>query len=124
MTPFELAKKAALLLDDKKAMDIRVIKIEEISSLADYFVLATGTSNTHVRSLSDEVEMKLKAQGLLPMGVEGYRSNSWILLDYTSVVVHIFTGEGREFYDLDRLWADGVPVELELTPDSSIISNK
>ena len=69
MTPLDLAKKAALLLDDKKAMDIRVIKIEEISSLADYFVLATGTSNTHVRSLSDEVEMKLKAQGLMPMGV-------------------------------------------------------
>jgi len=120
MTPLDLAKKAALLLDDKKAMDIRVIKIEEISSLADYFVLVTGTSNTHVRSLSDEVEMKLKEQGLLPMGVEGYRYNSWILLDYTSVVIHIFTAEGREFYNLDRLWADGTPVALKLTPDSSI----
>lgn len=121
MTSLELAKKTAYLLDDKKAIDINLIKIEEITTLADYFVIATGTSNTHVRSLADEVEMKLKEQGFVPMGIEGYRSNSWVLLDYTSVVVHIFTGEGREFYDLDRLWRDGTAIALDLKPDSAIV---
>lgn len=119
MTPLELATKAAMLLDEKKGMDIKVIKIEEISTLADYFVIATGTSNTHVKSLADEVEVKIKQDesGLLPMGVEGYRSNSWILIDYGSVVVHIFTHEGRDFYDLDRMWADGELVALDLKPN-------
>lgn len=111
MTSLELAKKAAELLDNKKAMRLNVIKVEDISSLADYFVIASGTSNTHVRSLSDELEEKLKEEGVAPTRIEGYRSNSWILLDYSSVVVHVFTQEARDFYDLDRLWADGVKVE-------------
>lgn len=113
MTSLELAKKAAGLLDNKKAMRINVIKVEDISSLADYFVIASGTSNTHVRSLTDELEEKLKEEGVAPTRIEGYRSNSWILLDYSSVVVHVFTGEARDFYDLDRLWADGVKVDWE-----------
>lgn len=111
MTSLELAKKAAELLDNKKAMRLNVIKVEDISSLADYFVIASGTSNTHVRSLSDELEEKLKEEGVSPTRIEGYRSNSWILLDYSSVVVHVFTQEARDFYDLDRLWADGTKVE-------------
>lgn len=111
MTSLELAKKAAELLDNKKAMRLNVIKVEDISSLADYFVIASGTSNTHVRSLSDELEEKLKEEGVAPTRIEGYRSNSWILLDYSSVVVHVFTQEARDFYDLDRLWADGTKVE-------------
>lgn len=111
MNSYDTAQAAAKLLDEKKAENINVIKIEEISSLADYFVIATGRGETHVRSLADELEEKLKAQGVAPARVEGYRSNSWILLDYTSVVVHVFTQEAREFYDLDRLWADGMKVE-------------
>ncbi len=107
MEALELAKKAAALLDEKKAMRLSVIKIDDISSLADYFVIANGTSSTHVRALSDELEEKLKAEGVTPARVEGYRSNSWVLLDYGSVVVHVFTQEARDFYDLDRLWADG-----------------
>lgn len=113
MTSLELAKKAAELLDNKKAMRLNVIKVEDISSLADYFVIASGTSNTHVRSLSDELEEKLKEEGVAPTRIEGYRSNSWILLDYSSVVVHVFTQEARDFYDLDRLWADGEKVSFE-----------
>ncbi len=113
MTSLELAKKAAAILDNKKADQINVIKIEDISSLADYFVIASGGSNTHVRSLSDELEEKLKAEGISPTRIEGYRSNSWVLLDYSHVVVHIFTGEAREFYDLDRLWADGTKVSWQ-----------
>lgn len=120
MTSLELAKKAAEILDEKKAMNLNVIEIEEISSLADYFVIATGTSNTHVKSLADELEVKLKEQGFVPAGVEGYRSNAWVLLDYHSVVVHLFTGEGRDYYDLDRLWRDGKQVALELMPENSL----
>ena len=113
MEPFELAKAAAKLLDEKKAENINVIKIDDISSLADYFVIATGRGSTHVRSLSDELEHKLKERGTAPARIEGYRSDSWILLDYQSVVVHVFTGEARDFYDLDRLWTDGVKVDWQ-----------
>ena len=113
MNSLELAKKAALILDDKKADKINVIKIEDISSIADYFVVVSGTSSTHVRALSDELEEKLKEEGIVPTRVEGYRSNSWVLLDYSSVVVHVFTGEAREFYDLDRLWADGSKIDWQ-----------
>ncbi len=113
MNSLELAGRAARLLDDKKAQRINVIKIEDISSIADYFVIATGTSSTHVRSLADEVEEKLKAEEALQPRVEGYRSNSWILLDYGNVVVHVFTQEARDFYDLDRLWADGAKVDWQ-----------
>lgn len=120
MTSLELAKKIAGILDNRKASNINVAKIEEISSLADYFVIATGTSTTHVKALADEVEAKLKAEGVEVNFVEGHRSNSWLLLDYSSVIVHLFTKEGREFYDLDRLWADAVPVEMEFMPTSSI----
>ncbi len=110
MNSIDLAKKAAAILDNKKAMRINVIKIEEISSLADYFVIGSGASNTHVRSLADELEEKLKEAGVAPERIEGYRSNSWVLLDYGSVVIHVFTQEARDFYDLDRLWADGEKV--------------
>ncbi len=113
MTSLELAKKTAAILDNKKAEQINVIKIEDISSLADYFVIASGRSSTHMHSLSDELEEKLKAEGAAPARVEGYRSNSWVLLDYGSVVVHVFTQEARDFYDLDRLWVDGSKVDWE-----------
>lgn len=110
MTSLELAQKAADLLDNKKALRVSVIRIREVSSLADYFVIASGNTAVHVRSLADELEMKLKKEGVEPARVEGYRSNSWVLLDYGSVVVHVFTQEARDFYDLDRLWADGEKV--------------
>ncbi len=111
MESLELAKKAAAILDNKKAMRLNVIKIDDISSLADYFVIGSATSSTHVRSLADELEEKLKEEGTVPARVEGYRSNSWVLLDYGSVVVHLFTPDARDFYDLDRLWADGQQVQ-------------
>lgn len=113
MESLTLAKTAAGILDTKKGDHINVIRIENISSLGDYFVIASGTSNTHVHALADEVEEKLKALGTAPTRVEGYRSNAWIILDYDSVVVHLFTPEAREFYDLDRLWADGEKIDLK-----------
>lgn len=111
MTSLELAKEACKILNNKKAAELKIIKIEEISSLADYFVLASGTSNTHVNALADEVEVQLKQIGITPDHIEGYRSNSWVLMDYDTVILHVFTPESREFYDLDRLWQDGQPVD-------------
>lgn len=111
MTSLELAKEACKILNNKKASELKIIKIEDISSLADYFVLASGTSNTHVNALADEVEVQLKQIGVTPDHIEGYRSNSWVLMDYDTVIVHVFTPDSREFYDLDRLWQDGEPVD-------------
>ena len=112
MTSLELAAQAVRSLDAKKAEDLRVIGIHDISVLADYFVLATGTSGTHVKALADEVEFRLGEAGVKPGHTEGYRSNTWILLDYGSVVVHVFTAESRKFYDLDRLWQDGKTIDI------------
>lgn len=117
MTSLELAKKAANILDNKKAMEISVIGIRDISVLADYFVIATGTSSTHVKALADEVEFQLKEEGTAAGHIEGYRSNSWILLDYGNVIIHIFTEESRQFYDLDRLWQDGEKVDSGITEE-------
>ena len=114
MTSLEKAKLAAKILDDKKAFRIEVIGVSKISDITDYFVIATGNASTHVHSLSDEVEFQLSEKGEKPLHVEGYASGSWILLDYGDVVVHIFTQDTRDFYDLSRLWADGEKVKLEL----------
>jgi ribosome-associated protein len=112
MTALELAEQVVRTLDEKKAVDIRLIEISDITVLADYFVIATGTSSTHVKSLADEVEYKLEGLGVRAAHKEGYRSNSWILIDYGNVVVHVFTPESRSFYDLDRLWRDGKTVDI------------
>ena len=104
---------AVKALDSKKALDIKVIKIQDISAIADYFVIATGTSSTHVKALADEVEAQLDEAGISVSHVEGYRSNSWILLDYVDVVVHVFSDEAREYYDLERLWQDGEIIDIE-----------
>lgn len=113
MTSLETAKMAVKALDSKKALDIKVIKIQDISAIADYFVIATGTSSTHVNALADDVEAQLDEAGISVSHVEGYRSNSWILLDYVDVVVHVFSDEAREYYDLERLWQDGEIIDIE-----------
>ncbi|MGN0452692.1 MAG: ribosome silencing factor [Ruminococcus sp.] len=112
MTEFELAIEAAKILSDKKGRDISVIKITDVSTLADYMVFATGNNSTHVKSLADELEHQLKGMGRHTDHIEGYRSDSWILLDYSDVIVHIFSDEAREYYSLDRLWQDGEPIDL------------
>ena len=108
----EYALLAAKVLDSKKATDITVIDIMEKASFADYMVIATGTSSTHVKALADEIEYKLDEAGVSVSHIEGYRSNTWILLDYVDVIVNVFSDEARKFYDLDRLWQDGKPVDL------------
>lgn len=112
MTAYEQAIMAAKAIDSKKGLDIQVIEISDITVLADYMVIATGSSSTHVKALADEVEYRLDNAGVSVSHIEGYRSNSWILLDYVDVIVNVFDDEARHFYDLDRLWQDGNPVDL------------
>ena len=108
----EVALEVTKALDEKKGMDIKVLRIEKISSLADYFVICTGTVNTHVKTLCDYAEYTMEQLGETMLSREGHRGNSWELLDYGSVVVHVFTEEARKFYDLERLWADAEVVDL------------
>jgi len=103
-----LAEKITEILLDKKAKDVDVIKVENITILADYFVICTGTSTTHIKTLADEVIFKLKEEGIEFHHMEGYESSRWILLDYGSVVIHIFHEEERKYYSLERLWSDGI----------------
>lgn len=98
-------------LEDKKASNIRVLDISEISSLADYFIIASGTNRNQVQALSDNVEESLGKAGFKSGKVEGYNSANWILLDFRDIVVHIFDEENRGFYNLERIWTDGKPVE-------------
>lgn len=112
MEPFELAKKIAEILDNKKAQEIKVLKVRDLTVLADYFVIATGTSTTQVGALSDEVDFQLGQMGIEPLRVEGKKAGGWVLLDYGAVVVHVFHPEAREFYALERLWADADEVEI------------
>ena len=103
----KLAQVIADALDGKKALDVKTMKVGAQTVLADYFVLGTGTSGTHVSALADEVEYKVKEElGISPSHIEG--KTSWILLDYGTVIVHIFTSEAREFYNLEKLWSEGI----------------
>ena len=108
----EVAIAVTKALDSKKGMDIKLLKIDRISSLADYFLICTGTSNTHVKTLCDYAEFTLEELGEPMLGREGHRGNAWELLDYGTIVVHVFTDEARKFYDLERLWADAEVVDL------------
>ncbi|MEG0768845.1 MAG: ribosome silencing factor [Ruthenibacterium sp.] len=108
----DLALKAAGILDEKKATRVKMLKVRELTVLADYFVIASGTSSTHVKSLSEEVEFRLKEQGIVPIRTEGFNTQNWFILDYGTVIVHVFSPEARDFYDLEHLWADGEDVPL------------
>lgn len=103
----EILAGAVKILDGKKAEDIRVIGIGDLTIIADYFIIANGISSTHARSLADEVEFRLKELGAEPRQIQGNNGSNWIILDYSDVVIHIFNKEMREFYNLERLWNDG-----------------
>ena len=112
LTPNEIAIAVTKALDEKKGMNIKLLKIDKVSSLADYFLICTGTSNTHVRTLCDYAEYVMEELGEPMLGREGHRGNSWELLDFGSIVVHVFTEEAREFHALERLWGDAETVDL------------
>ena len=121
LTAKEVAYEVTRALDSKKGLNLKLLRINDVSSLADYFVICTGTSNTHVKTLCDYAEYTMEQLGEPMLGREGHRGNSWELLDFGSVVVHVFTEEAREFYALERLWADGEDVDLkEILPAETL----
>ena len=109
---FEILKVAANAVNERKARDLFAVEVGEITILAEYLLMATATSSTHVRALAEEVEAKLSEQGIEPHHIEG-KATGWILLDYNEVIVHIFSREAREFYGLDRIWSDGNVINLD-----------
>ncbi len=112
LTPLEMMQLAVKTLDSKKAQDIKVLKTEEVTILADYFVICTATSSTQVKTLTDELGKVLEDKGEPPLRTEGYRAGGWVLIDFGAVVVHIFMKEAREFYALERLWNDAASVDI------------
>ena len=120
LDPKTIAYNVTRALDEKKGMDIKLLKIDRVSSLADYFLICSGTSNTHVKTLCDYAEFTLEQLGESMLGREGHRGNSWELLDYGTIVIHVFTEEARAFYDLERLWADAEQIDLKdiVTPEN------
>ena len=103
----ETAKLAVHALEEKKAKDIRIIDISDVTVLADYFIIASGNNRNQVQAMADEVEEALYKAGMEPKQVEGYQTANWILLDYQDIIIHIFDEENRLFYDLERIWRDG-----------------
>ena len=113
LTTKEVTARAGAALDEKKGVDVKILKIADVSVLADYFVICTGTSSTHVSTLCDAVEEAMDQAGETMVSREGHRSGTWVLLDYGSVVVHVFTDETRKFYDLERLWNDAAEIGID-----------
>jgi len=107
-----MAVQLAKALDSKKGQNIKVLKTEELTTLADYFVLCTATSSTQVKAMSDACEEAMEKRGEQAHHIEGHRDGTWLLMDFSSVVVHVFTEEARKFYDLERLWSDAQEVDL------------
>ena len=112
MTDREELEIAVKALDSRKAKNISALKVEDLTILANYFVIASATSTTQVKALADEVEYQLGEKGVKPRSIEGYQSQTWIVLDYYDIIVHVFLEETRDFYQLERLWADGTPVDI------------
>lgn len=107
----EMAKIAAAALEEKKAKDLKILDISDVSVLADYFIIASGSNRNQVQAMVDEVEEKLGQAGYTPKQVEGYQTANWILMDYQDIIIHVFDEENRLFYDLERIWRDGNLVE-------------
>ena len=108
-----MVKTAAKALDEKKAQNIKIIKIDDVTSLAEYFIICTGTSNTQIKSLADFAEVSLKEIGEEPLHNEGYISGSWVLLDYGALIIHVFNNQTRDFYALEKLWQNGTEIDID-----------
>ena len=114
----EMVLKMAEILDKKGALDIQILGVAHLTSITDYFVIATATSSTHLKALCDEVEYKLKEEDEISASrVEGYQGGGWILVDFDDVIVHIFDANSREFFNLEKLWAAAERIEFEAKED-------
>jgi len=112
LTSKEIAEFAINALDNKKAQDIKLLRTRDVTILADYFVICTANSTTQLKTISDEVEKVLKENGETPLRREGHRNGGWVLIDFACVIVHIFLKEARDFYTLERLWADAENIDI------------
>ena len=108
----EIVKKIYNIIEEKKGEDIKVIDIAKVSTIADYFIIASANNINQVQAISDEIDFILGKEGIMPKAIEGNKNASWMLLDYNDIVVHIFLREDRAFYDLDRIWRDGKEIEM------------
>lgn len=113
MTQEEKLKLIINTLDKKKAESIQAIKISDLTIIADYFVIASGNSSTQTKTLAEEVEYQMSQAGIEPDRKEGYNGSNWVILDYNDIVVHVFYRETRDYYQLERLWADGEKIDIE-----------
>lgn len=96
----------------RKAKDLIILNVKELSSFADYFIICSGTSDRQVQAIAESIQENLKENGILPLGIEGERIGKWVLMDYEDIIVHIFYEPIREFYDIERLWADAPRMEV------------
>ncbi|MBR5419774.1 MAG: ribosome silencing factor [Lachnospiraceae bacterium] len=108
----EVAKNVIEAMEEKKAVDIRVLDIAGISSIGDYFIIAGGNNVNQVHAIVDEIDERLGRKGVQPKHVEGYQNANWVLMDYGDVIVHVFDSENRLYYDLERIWKDGKSMDL------------
>ena len=108
----ENVKKIYEAIDDKKAIDIKVIDISGVSIVADYFIIASASNPNQLEALEDAADKVMYEQDILPKQIEGGKNSPWILMDYGDIIVHLFTEEGRDFYDLERIWRDGIEVDI------------
>lgn len=111
--PRILADEIASILDDKKAVDVVILDISRLTVIADYFVIGSGNTDTQVKALYDELEKRMREKGIEAKRIEGAREGRWIVMDYGDIIVHLFHREEREFYNLERLWADAERQSLE-----------
>lgn len=112
MTTKEMAEAIVKALDAKKASDIMLLELSELTVLADYFIICTGSSTTHIKAMADEAERVMAAVQILPHHTEGYLGGGWILMDFSGVVVHLFLKDMREFYMLERMWSDAKRIDI------------
>ena len=112
MQSYELMKKTVQFADSKKARNIKVLELKGLTTLADYFVICEGGSSIQVKAIADEVEEKLAEIGVEPYGKEGFTMADWILMDYSDVVLHVFTPDSREFFNIEHLWADAKDIDI------------
>ena len=112
LTPLEITQECVKTLDNKKALDIVVLETHDVTVLADYFIICSANSSTHIKTLADEVDKVLSEKGEPALRTEGYRAGGWVLVDFGCVVIHIFTDEMRKFYNLEHLWADAPRMDI------------
>lgn len=112
MDSLNTAQSIVKILDDKKAINIKVLDIRELTTMADYFIVCSGNSTTQIKAIADEVNEEMSKEGITPIGREGFATASWVLIDYGDVIVHVFNHESRDFYSIEHLWADAKEVDI------------